>query len=131
LILSFTIPSVEHVIKSETLHPLQVETWEIAGLRQRFAKCGLTAAAWTFDKPRLAAAQNMLEIDEHSPLNHVASLCKEIGEGGRPIRVDEQARVNRRQVWIVRDHRLLVRSYSLSGCRTEDSARTVSAMRRI
>jgi len=46
----------------------------------------------------------MLEVDEHSPLNDVSGLRKKIGEGGRSIGVDEQARVNRWQVWIARDH---------------------------
>jgi hypothetical protein len=54
-------------------------------LCESFAKCGLTAAARTFDEPGLAAAQDVLEVDEHSPLNDVAGLSEKIGEGVRSI----------------------------------------------
>jgi hypothetical protein len=46
----------------------------------------------------------MFEVDEHSLLNYIARLCKKIGEGGRPIRVDKHSRIYGRQVRIVRDH---------------------------
>jgi hypothetical protein len=46
----------------------------------------------------------VLEVDEHSPLDYVASLGEKIGEGVRSIGVDEQARIYRRQVRIMRDH---------------------------
>lgn len=83
---------------------MQIKTGQVAGLCESFAKGCLTAAAWTLDEPGLAAAENVLEVDEHSALNDIAGLSEKIGKGGRSIRVDEQARIYRRQVRIMRDH---------------------------